>query len=61
MLKKRVAFATRTGIQLHNAYEQYIELSQAIATSDGQLNKGTKANTTDMYDKRYPCTPPIIT
>ena len=59
--KKRVVFATRTGIQLHNAYEQYIELSRAIASSDGQLNKGTKGNTTNMYDKRYQCTPPIIT
>ena len=58
--KKRVAFAIRTGIQLHNAYEQYIELPRAIAISDGQLNKGTKANTTNVYDKRYQCTPPII-
>ena len=49
------------GIQLHNAYEQCIELPRAIATSDGQLNKGTKANTTTVYEKRYQCTPPIIT
>ena len=59
--KKRVAFATRTGTQLNKAYEQCIELPHAIATSNGQLNKGTKANTITVYDKRYQCSPPIIT
>ena len=59
--KKRVAFASRTGMQLHNSYEQCIELPRAIATSDGKLNKGTKANTTNVYDKRHQCSPPIIT
>ena len=58
--KKRVAYATRTGTQLDKVYEQCIELPRAIATSDGQLMKGTKANTTHVYNKRYECTPPII-
>jgi len=49
--KKRVAFASSTGTQLGHAYEQCIELPQAIATSDGQPNKGTKANTTNVYAK----------
>ena len=44
-----------------NVYEQCIELPRAIATSDGQLNKGTKANTTHVYERRYECIPPIIT
>lgn len=39
--KKQVAFASSTGTQLGHAYEQCIELPRAIATSDGQPNKGT--------------------
>ena len=44
-----MAFATRTGTHFNKAYEQCIKLPSAIATSDGQLNKGTKANTTAVY------------
>ena len=51
--KKRVAFATSTGTQISNLYQQCLELPRAIATSTGQPVKGTKANTTKAYEKRY--------
>ena len=44
-----------------NAYQQCIELPRAIATSDGHPVKGTKANSTKVYEKRYEhASPPII-
>ena len=57
--KKRVAFAS-TGTQLSHAYEQCIELPRALVTCDGHLNKGSKANTTTVYAKRYENTTPSI-
>ena len=38
--KKRVLYATSTGTNIQNAYEQCIVLPRAIATSDGQPMKG---------------------
>ena len=59
--KKRVAFASSTGTQIMNAYQQCIELPRAIATSDGHPVKGTKANSIKVYEKRYEhASPPII-
>ena len=59
--KKRVAFASSTGTHIMNAYQQCIELPRAIATSDGHPVKGTKANSTKVYEKRYEyASPPII-
>ena len=59
--KKRVAFASSTGQQMQNTYQQCIELPRAIATCDGNPTKGTKANTTKVYEKRYELViPPII-
>ena len=59
--KKRVAYVTSTGTHMDTAYEQCIELPRALATSDGHPIKGTKANTTKVFDKRYEnVTPPII-
>ena len=59
--KKRVSFAASTGFQYNISYQQCIELPRAIATTDGNLVKGTKANSTKFYEKRYgQVTPPII-
>ena len=43
-------------------YRQCIELPRAIATIDGKLIKGAKANSTKVYEKRYyeHATPPIV-
>lgn len=58
--KKRLEFTSKTGHQL-SAYQQCIELPRAIATSNGQPMKGTKSNTTKVYEKRYEhAFPPII-
>ena len=51
--KKRVAYATNTGTPMDTAYEQCIELPRALATSDGHPIKGTKSNTTKVFEKRY--------
>ena len=59
--KNRVTFASSTGTNITNAYQQCIELPRAIATSDGHPVKGTKANSTKVYEKRYEhASPPII-
>lgn len=59
--KKRIEFASKTGTHLP-AFQQCIELLRAIATSDGQPVRGTKSNTTKVYEKRYEqACPPIIT
>ena len=34
-------------------FEQCIDLPHAISTSEGELNKGTKATTTSFYEKCY--------
>lgn len=51
--KKRVAYASKMGLPMSNTYEQCIELPRAIATAKGNLIKGTKANATKVYAKRY--------
>ena len=51
--KKRAAYATSTGSQMHVNYEQCLELPRAIATSDGAPMKGSKSNTTNVLQKRY--------
>ena len=58
--KKRVAYATSTGVHMDSAYEQCIELPRAIATPDGHPIKGTKSNTTKVLEKRYENTTPQI-
>ena len=59
--KKRVAFANTTGASLTNVFQQCIELPRAIATSDGNPVKGTKANSTKVYENRYEhAHPPIM-
>lgn len=59
--KKRVAFATTTGTNLPNMFQQCIELPRAIATTDGNLVKGSKANSTKVYENRYEhAYPPVI-
>lgn len=59
--KKRVAFANNTGSHVQSTYQQCIELPRALATSDGSPTKGTKANSTKVYEKRYESvSPPII-
>ena len=59
--KKRVTFASSTGTHIPHAYQQCIELPRAIATSDGHPVKGTKANSTKVFEKRYKnASPPII-
>ena len=61
--KKRLLFASMTGTldSSHTTFQQCLELPRAISTSDGNLNKGTKANTTKVYENRYDTTPkPII-
>lgn len=50
--KKRLEFTSKTGHQ-SQAFQQYIELPQAIATSNGQPVKGVKSNITKVYHKRY--------
>ena len=48
--------------QAFKSYQQCIELPRAIATTDGNPVKETKANTTKFFEKRYQqVTPPIIT
>ena len=50
------------GSQDNLPYQQCIELPRVIATSDGKPMKGTKANITKVYEKRYEqAIPPIIT
>lgn len=59
--KKRVAFATNTGLEVNTTYQQCLELPRAIATFDGKPVKGNKSNITKVVQKRYEkATPPII-
>ena len=58
--KKRVAFAHSTGTHIQHTYQQCIELPRALATSDGNPTKGTKANSTKVYEKRYESVSPPI-
>jgi len=58
--KKRVAFASSTGTNIPNVYQQCLELPRAIATSDGLPVKGTKANSTKVFEKRYEHTSPSV-
>lgn len=51
--KKRVEHASKLGVPIKNTYEQCIELPRAIATIDGLPVKGSKANATSVYEKRY--------
>lgn len=57
--KKRVTFASTTGTSVPKGYQQFIELPRAIATSSGEQMKGTKANSTKVYEKRYASIPVI--
>ena len=51
--KKRVEYASKLGLPIKNAFEQCIELPRAIATIDALPVKGSKANATTVYEKRY--------
>lgn len=56
-----MAFADSTGAQVHRGYQQIIELPRTLATTDGNPNKGPKAISTKVYEKRYVnLSPPII-
>ena len=46
--KKSVAFAEYTGTAALRGYQQCIELPRAIASTDGNPTKGSKANTTSV-------------
>lgn len=59
-LKKRVAFASKTGTKINTAYEQCLELPRAIATTEGHPVKDTKSTTTKVYEKQYEHTTPTI-
>ena len=51
--KKRVEHASKLGVPIKNTFEQCIELPRAIATINGLPVKGSKANATSVYEKRY--------
>ena len=55
-----MAFACHTGSNFSNAFQQCIELPCVIATSDGKPVKGTKANSTKVYENRYEHATPTI-
>ena len=49
--KKRVAFSTFTGaVQMQDMYKQIIELTRALATTDGKPTRGTKCSTTNCLE-----------
>ena len=58
--KKRVAYSAATGQTINKMFEQCIDLPRAISTSEGELNKGTKATTSTFYEKRYEATTPCV-
>ena len=58
--KKRVAFAHNTSTHIQHTHQQCIELPRALATSDGSPTKGTKANSTKVYEKRCESVSPPI-
>ena len=45
--------ASKLGVPIKNAFKQCIELPRAIATINGLPVKGSKANATSVYEKRY--------
>ena len=49
-----------TGQTINKMFEQCIDLLHAISTSEGELNKGTKATTATFYEKRYEETTPRV-